>query len=1026
MDKYLVFASSDSERLSIGTTGTLSLWNNSRGDDQVVVTVSSASDALVTTSASFYTNLQPDCYDVDIGMTGSQVLPSYEVGDTFEVPIRLHTCSDKLTAFQIQIFFDPNVVLAVKDAEEDGKNWPGTITYTYGSPSSMVQVLSSEPSSTAKGDALLLTTLTFEVVGDGATWFSGLIVDTLTTGGDSIGDTNRVMVSGLSYFETSSAVRSRQLGASPVIASESQHTALHFQTQRALATSTLRGDTNGDNLFTVADLDTIKRFSVGGNIVYVDEAAQLAEMDADMDGEIDTIDIVFINSALAKKVRFLVNETSDIISVTHTGCTMEVSATLSTDTGALVTDGATTKVYYVLGDVDDTMIQAGSSGSIANVTDEGIVYAAAAPDNGVFTASFDLTAYLTELSIVVFIETYEDNGATDEQRRFSFYGTSFAGADFSFDPLMTYTGMAGDCLVPTTVVPTTMPRQTTDVTSAATSAAMHLSTGATTGQTNTPDASSAPTAGSTATGSASMTTSMVAVTNSGTSAPQESTGVTSVASVATTIAASIATSTGVDTSMGMSTTAGAVVSGVTGSTAASTGSSEGATFAIDTGPAPTATNTATTAAATGSQATTLAAETGETAVAGTGTTVEPETGTTGPGDDSTPAETTEEGSTTTTTTTPLFIGTVTTTLIDPLDTPDNNVGPTDPGEDDEDMTIIFIIIGVILLLIIIIIVIIIVLRNKKKRKKNRVMPTAVPDGPASKKTGGEDGEGAAGTKAPDLGPGVTLAQEELREFNRLLALPMGDELLQAIRAANALNAPIVAGADIDLLTTAVQENDVAEVKRQLLSGCCSLPATHPFMHRLFLTAARKGQLDEMQMLWAAGADVNQTDRAGNTALHYAGMMEREDLIRWLLDNGAEVAENGRGEPPKIPRHIFVGGKYADAEEALRLLEAGGHTAFTVEKDAQGYCVLRGTCAVAGLREGDLDKFNVVAQHAFIRLAAGAGFTESDTMAAVKKVEFAGGDAPYIMSWSMRHEDTSASKNAMVGKLLQEVSEGVSQ
>ena len=450
MDDYLNFSTSDPSTLSVDATGTLTLWNNTLGDDQVTFTVHSSIDASVSASTDLFGNLKPSCYDVDIGMTGSQVLPSYGIGDTFELPIMIHTCNKALTGFQIQIFFDPSVVLALKDEEEDGKNWPGTITYTYGSPSSMVQVLSSEPSSSAKSSSLLLTTIMFEVVGDGATWFSGLIVDTLTTGGDSIGDTNRLMVSGLSYFETSARARSRQLGASPPLPVAPLNPALREQTQRRLAASSgLRGDTNGDELFTVSDLDTIKRYYVGGDITYVDEAAQLAEMDADLDGEIDTLDIVYINSALAKKFRFLMNETADVISVKHTGCTVEVNATLLSDTGAAVVDGDTTKVFYVLGDVGEDMLQAGDFGSVANISTDGVVYEAATPDDdGVFRASFRLDEALDNISIVVFIETYEDNGDTDEQRRIAFYGTAFAGEDFSFTPLMTYehSDMKSDCL----------------------------------------------------------------------------------------------------------------------------------------------------------------------------------------------------------------------------------------------------------------------------------------------------------------------------------------------------------------------------------------------------------------------------------------------------------------------------------------------------------------------------------------------------------------------------------------------------
>ena len=974
IDSYLSFASSDSSRLAIGSTGTLTLWNNTLGDSQVSITVSSAADSSVSTVGNFYTNIKPSCYDVDIGMTASQTLPGYEVGDTFSVPVRINTCNKALTGFQVQIYFDPNVVTAVKDGETDGSNWPGTITYTYGSPSSMVQVLSSEPSSTAKGSKLLLTTLEFEVVGSGGTWFTGVVVDTLTSGGSSLGDTNRQMIAGQSYFETSTSRRARLLLEQELaVRSIASHIDTFHTIPRQLSTDWVKGDTNGDSLFTVSDLDTIKRFYVGSDIDYVDEAAQLAEMDADMDGTVDTLDIVFINAALAKKFRFLLNETQDVISVSHSGCTMDISATVTLDTGDFVSDGDTTKVFFVLGDVDDTMVVDGTSGFVADTSSDGVVVQAGDPQNGVFSASFDFVQTVHSVSIVVVIKTYEDNGDTDEQRLFSYYGTSYAGEDFSFEPLMTYSGISGDCLISSTSqAPTSTPEQ---MSSKFASTEAPVSTVASV-------ASSAEVSSATEASIAPTTSTLVASQTSGT--PPAS---------VTPATPSSATS---------QPTTGATSNGQTSAPLVATGTETSSTGSTTTGATSTSAvfSTATSSTATSSTATSSTATSSSTTGTSSSTSTLMST-----------SSSSEAAVLTTTTTLPALSTGTTTTTTDPND-PSNSAG-NNPlgGDDDEDTLLLIIIIVVVILVIVIIIVVIVLVKNKKKRsRKNRILPQNVP-------TGDND---LAKSKKPDLGPGVTLEQEELKEFNRLLALPMGDELLKAIKAANALNAPIVAGADVDLLMNAVTENDVAEVKRQLLSGCCSLPATHPFMHKLFLTAARKGQFEMVQMLWAAGADINQTDRVGNTALHYVSMAEKEDIIKFLLEKGAEISENHRGEPPRIPQSIFVGGAFPEAEEALRLLNAGGHSAFSVKKDAQGYCVMEGTCAISGLQKSDLDQFNIVAQQALIGVAAGAGYNESDTMSSVKKIEFAGDDGPYVMQWRMRYEDSSAKKNALIEKLVQEV------
>ena len=183
--------------------------------------------------------------------------------------MRINTCGLALTGFQIQLYFDSNVIVAEKDGEdESGNDWPGTITYTYGSPSTMVQLLSSEPTSSKKGNKMLLTTLTFEVVGDGATWISGVVVDSLTSGGVSLGDANRAMVAGFALFETS-GLRARNRILYPGSSSPPRR-------QLQETKQSLRGDTNGDGRFTVSDLDFIKRYYVGDtSLEFVSKTAQV-------------------------------------------------------------------------------------------------------------------------------------------------------------------------------------------------------------------------------------------------------------------------------------------------------------------------------------------------------------------------------------------------------------------------------------------------------------------------------------------------------------------------------------------------------------------------------------------------------------------------------------------------------------------------------------------------------------------------------------------------------------------------------
>ena len=78
------------------------------------------------------------------------------------------------------------------------------------------------------------------------------------------------------------------------------------------------------------------------------------------------------------------------------------------------------------------------------------------------------------------------------------------------------------------------------------------------------------------------------------------------------------------------------------------------------------------------------------------------------------------------------------------------------------------------------------------------------------------------------------------------------------------------------------------------------------------------RLQMLLPLIAEGADVNVTTEAtkGNTALHYACAVGDVELVKWLLDNGADVmAKTAQG---KLPIEC-ISGKQAD--ELYKILKA---------------------------------------------------------------------------------------------------------
>ena len=131
-------------------------------------------------------------------------------------------------------------------------------------------------------------------------------------------------------------------------------------------------------------------------------------MDADLDGTIDTLDIVYINAVLAKKFRFLSNETSNVISISQQGCSLSLNATLFMDTGEAVSDPTTTSVLFVLGDVTESHIASVSVGEYVTESDDGVVLVATLVEKGVFqnAFSFEPGQGPAQLGIVVVITTY--------------------------------------------------------------------------------------------------------------------------------------------------------------------------------------------------------------------------------------------------------------------------------------------------------------------------------------------------------------------------------------------------------------------------------------------------------------------------------------------------------------------------------------------------------------------------------------------------------------------------------------------
>ena len=459
-DEFLTFESNFTDYMSVSTVGIITLKGNTPGSLAPAITVS---DLTGTTSASvaLFGNLVAACatYDVDFGAEEGAPYAEVSVGDTFEVPIRINTCDDKLTSFQIIVSFDSTVVKAVKDGHTTtGADWGFDIVYTYNDPATEVQIIGSEASSTVAGTDVLLTTLTFEAVGAGSSPFAGEVVDTVGTAGALLGVSGRTSMAAAGHIFVDVDWFSRGRKLVDVAPADAMEWARARQLQRRRTASEcvssscgcglpdLNGDVNADCKFTVSDLDYLKRY-IAGDIVDADlddADYQLRQMNPDMTTDesdkasIDGVDINYILYGLAKMYRFL-----DTVDYWVTASNeVHVVVRLTDETGGYVTDGSSTVVRAELGGylgADDLTIL---TGEFTEETVNGSITVMAEPGSeGNFTLVFIADTDLPSVAFALAIETLDGDGggANESARKFPFWGTTWGAygeANFDFVPFM--------------------------------------------------------------------------------------------------------------------------------------------------------------------------------------------------------------------------------------------------------------------------------------------------------------------------------------------------------------------------------------------------------------------------------------------------------------------------------------------------------------------------------------------------------------------------------------------------------------
>lgn len=154
--------------------------------------------------------------------------------------------------------------------------------------------------------------------------------------------------------------------------------------------------------------------------------------------------------------------------------------------------------------------------------------------------------------------------------------------------------------------------------------------------------------------------------------------------------------------------------------------------------------------------------------------------------------------------------------------------------------------------------------------------------------------------------------------------------------------------DLEKLITAAQTGDIRIVKRMVQSTTVDDTVSNSnevaeFKRTAILTAAANGRENVVKFLLDLGTSVNVECPLGWTPLHLAAKGGHVNLIRLLLQRGANprAKSNLHEDPPGTPRHLtplMLAAQSGNTLIAKLILEAGGKSTIN-DKEKNGACAL---------------------------------------------------------------------------------------
>ena len=192
-------------------------------------------------------------------------------------------------------------------------------------------------------------------------------------------------------------------------------------------------------------------------------------------------------------------------------------------------------------------------------------------------------------------------------------------------------------------------------------------------------------------------------------------------------------------------------------------------------------------------------------------------------------------------------------------------------------------------------------------------------------------------KVDDAKEAIAIKQAELEEKERVRKrLKWEKEREEAERIAEYERSKPRLPRDV---AEAAEKGDVARVRRWFDEGATiGLRTDDVYGTSLLMLAAKRGQLEVMELAFAKGADANECDHKGSPALHYAVLYQRTAAAALLIDKGARVDQASYTLGMTATMYAA---QYGDAE-TLRLLIDKGESWWALDdisQDAEAHAQL---------------------------------------------------------------------------------------